>query len=124
TNQRMAATLAPAVAALPALATAWQRRDVGTGVVVADNTLMIATTLGAAGAGTPVNGPAGVGGSFGGGGSMGAGGTSGAGGSIILHSSKGGGCGCAVADPGGPALGGLLPRALAALLLVHRRRAR
>ena len=26
-----------AVAALPALATAWQRRDVGTGVVVTDN---------------------------------------------------------------------------------------
>jgi MYXO-CTERM domain-containing protein len=115
-------TLAPAVAALPALATAWQRRDVGTGVVVADNTLVIATTLAAASAVTPGNGPAGVGGSFGAGGSMGAGGMSGAGGSMILHSTTGGGCGCAVADSGGPALAGFLPAVFGALLLVRRRR--
>jgi len=118
-------TLAPAVAALPALATAWQRRDVGTGVVVTDNSLMIATTLAAASAVTPGNGPAGVGGSFGAGGSTGGGGMSGAGGGAGLGSAKAGsGCGCAVANPGAPPLAGLLPVALAALLLLRRRRAR
>jgi MYXO-CTERM domain-containing protein len=118
-------TLLGAVTALPALATAWQRRDVGTGVVVTDNTAIIATTLAAASAVTPGNGPAGVGGSFGAGGSTGAGGISGGGGGAGGGSSKAGsGCGCVVAASGGPALAGLLPVALAVLLLVRRRRAR
>jgi MYXO-CTERM domain-containing protein len=120
---QMQRTLAPAVSALPALATAWQQRDVGTGVVVTDNRAMIATTLAAASAGMPGNGPAGVGGSMGAGGMSGVGGMSGAGG-MTPGVARSSGCGCSVGASGEPALAGLLPVALAALLLVRRRRAR
>ncbi len=116
--------LASAVVALPALATAWQRRDVGTGVVVSDNTAMIATTLAAASAMKPGNGPTGAGGSLGGAGSMGTAGMSGAGGRVTVGSTRSNGCGCTVVASDGPALGGLLPAALGALLLLRRRRAR
>jgi MYXO-CTERM domain-containing protein len=89
----------------PALAMAWQRRAVGTGVVVTDNSAMIAAavTAGNANPGTalPDGGIAGVGGSSG-----------------SPHS--GGGCGCAVAAPGGSALAGILTIAFVALLVRRR----
>ncbi len=100
-----------AVVNSPALAIAWQRRAVGTGVVVTDNSAMIAAAI-AAGNANPGNAlpDGGV--------------TSIADGAAMPGSTKSGsGCGCAVAVSDEPALVGNLLVALA-VLLIRRRRGR
>jgi len=91
----------------PALAMAWQRRAVGTGVVVTDNSAMIAAAVQAGNSNPGVSGTGGVGGP-----------------AEVGMKYEGGGCACAVAASGRPALAGLLPGVLAAIWLVRRRRAR
>ncbi len=88
--------------ALPALATAWQRREVGTGIVVTDNTAMITQALMGTGGG-PGNPPT----------------DAGAGPPSEKTVS---GCNCGVAKPGGAALAASFPMMLVALLSLRRRR--
>jgi MYXO-CTERM domain-containing protein len=106
----------------PALAVAWQRRAVGTGVVVTDNSAMIAAAVKAGNANPGVSGTGGAGGT--GAGGTGVGGSTGGSvdGGPKPGLNGGNGCGCAVAASGGAALAGLLPALLGALLLVRRRR--
>ncbi len=94
----------------PALAVAWQRRAVGAGVVVTDNSAAIAAAL-AAGNANPGNVSV-------------DGGSSSDAGTKNTVTKNGSGCGCAVATSSVPAPAGILPVALAALLLIRRRRAR
>ena len=102
----------------PALAMAWQRRAVGTGIVVTDNSAMIASAV-AAGNANPGNAPpdgglTGVGGNAGGSGGSGAGGST----------RSGGGCGCDVAATSTRPLAATLPVLIAVLLFARRRRTR